>query len=737
MIDEILIWEKETDFFIAVISTMLSICFPLLIQNIQSIDTKYDSQHLVSMYCERSAYIAYKWCLGIAVVVLVVYLCCPNLLGINVSDCLRILLLSGVLVLFLSTIYMFWDVLNFIRTDRLVEMFAKNDKRPKDIIVAAWTDLMVFLIKKEKDKLAMKAYEYISYQIQKARQDQTNNIEYTAEINKSIVKVNDELCKSKERYFTIFNSIGVLTIYAGESDWKSNSDITRSNIWRCLLAQIKYGRDDFIYNHWEMAHQRYAFYAYPHRIEKDFDKNYDYNFRQFYLVLGAHILHSKRYELLRKCLFQSNAQPPHYYLTPNSFVEIFKWYVEISSDKYITHFAIEAKYPFLDNEDVFSDFVRNRIKDYLCLLFVRLTCIVPTMINDNPWEEYDDYKKTKVGIGNTLKILTDFISLLSEERIQTFMEILGVNNVLRQVIIKNTLRKYLRAFSDKLSKELKEAENDITADDNIIEEYKNTIKKHIENEAIKYDLFVKSITKIPTNSLNPLIALPMGVHLMNCSSYNIYKTETFSSDRDYSISGFAEVLASYLTSELSRCMTEFIMSRGYVKYDIFIKEAEKALDNIKNADETLLLFYDGCDWVFRNHLDVQENGVCKYKGIDVIDMKGTVRYYNHIVVLDKKYMPKLEFVEPSNSLKIKHGLKELSEGQQLYWGYTELKDNEELRKEIGKHRNESDEELKKYSSLYIHLYAKFYLPPNCIKCIIILNDDFSKQTSDLNKIKPI
>jgi len=54
MIEDTLTWEKETDFFIAVISTMLGIGFPLLLQNIQSIDNKYDSQHLVSMCCNRN-----------------------------------------------------------------------------------------------------------------------------------------------------------------------------------------------------------------------------------------------------------------------------------------------------------------------------------------------------------------------------------------------------------------------------------------------------------------------------------------------------------------------------------------------------------------------------------------------------------------------------------------------------------------------------------------------------------
>lgn len=737
VVEDILIWEKETDLFIALISTMLSICFPLLLQNIQSIDTKYDSQHIVSMYCNQTAYILYKWCLGISVSILLFYLCSPYIIGCNVCDVLRMLLLSSVLLLLIATVFMFWDVLKFLRTDRLVNIFANKKGKTKDIDVAAWTDLMVYLIGRGKDKLAMKAYEYISYHVQNTRKNQKKDIEYTAEINKSIVKINDELCKSKERYFSIFNSIGVLTVYAGEGDWKSNSVITRNNIWRCLLAQIKYQRDDFIYSHWCMAHQRYAFYGYPHKANDGYNEKYEHDFKLFYIALGAHLLYSKRYKLLRKCLYQSYATPPQYFLTPNSFDEIMMWYVEISQDKYITQFSIEKNYQFLDNEDVFNDLVRNCIKDYLCMLMVRLETIVPTFIYENPWQEYDEYEKTTVGISNTIRILDEIKKRLSAEIINRWRKILRWRENGDKQSMPNALDTFIEDFSNKLVKELERAKNAITADSDILVNYKNKVKNRIENSVQKFGCFIDSENKFPTDSLNPIVTMPKGVHLMNCSLYDIYPTEYFSIDIEYDISDFAESIALCITSELKRCMTQFIMSRGYAKFNVFIKEAEEALQRIHVNENTLLLFYDGCDWVFRDDINIDDYGIGNYKGTDVIKMNGVIGYYNYIVIIDKREMPKLDFIAPSEALKEKHGLELLSEETKLYWGYKELKNNESLRKEIGARRGILDDELKKKSSLYIHLYARLYLPKDCIKAIIVLNDDFSKQISDLDKIKPM
>lgn len=737
MIDATLLWEKETDLFIAVISTMLSICFPLLLQNIQSIDTKYGSQHLVSMYCDRTSYITYKWGLGFAMTLLLVYLCSPYVFNCDICDTLRCLILSSVIVLLITTIFMFRDVLRFVRTDLLVDMFAKNTKKPKDVVVAAWTDLMVYLIKNEKDKLAMKAYEYISYQIINSRKQQEKNVEYTSEINKSIVKVNDELCKSKDRYFTIFNDIGILTVYAGERDWKQNSTVTTSNIWRCLLAQIKYERDDFIYSHWTRTHQRYVFYGYPQRAEEEYDKQQEHDFLLFYIALGAHLLYSERFRLLGKCLFQSHHVPPQYHLTPNTFDKILKWYAEISKDKFITNFAIESKFHFLDNDDTFGDTVRNSLKDYLCLLLVRLEYLVPTMINEDQWQEYDGYDKTTVGIDQTIKIVEDIKRRLSNKNIKRYRNLLECDRMVVSQPQSISAFDFIEAFEKKLKQELAEAEESKTADKEIIENYKKTIKDIVENKVQKYSYFIESNEEFPTESLNPIIALPKGIHLMNCSFYDIYPIEHFSTDRIYDISGFPETVASIMTSELSRCMTEFIMTKNSVKYDVFMKEAKDALEKFQLTNDSLLLFYNGCEWIFKDELTMDDNGTVEYKGINVIYMSEAYSYNNYIVVIDKRKMPKLQFVEPTEKLKEKHHLEELSAITKTYWGYTELENDKCLREKIAKRKGMSKDVLNKYASLYIHFYAKFYLPKDSIKAIIALNDDFARQTSDLDRIKPI
>ncbi len=187
--------------------------------------------------------------------------------------------------------------------------------------------------------------------------------------------------------------------------------------WNHISELINKGLDDLFMDYWgTMNHKVADFYdpiyvhtsifSYPEAYailikwvnelndkRKDFGTEFEYNrvletsfhdehqdlmknhlkLIQYHLSMCALILHCKRYSLLKRVLNYSISQPPHYYLYPSTFNEIFLFYLLIhdtSSFFYLLTLPTPC-FPGYDGIQV-SDGSISCVRRFLALLYLRL-----------------------------------------------------------------------------------------------------------------------------------------------------------------------------------------------------------------------------------------------------------------------------------------------------------------------------------------------------------------------------
>lgn len=762
--------NNNIDLIVNVVAAMLGISFPFLLQAINNIDEKYKSQSIISWFCGRTSYILFKQLLFVSVGILFLLIVLPLYKTTN-NYCDTIQTLENIVVVGLVVILFFLahDIMTYYRADELVQMFSfkgertyklatskfisrvpllqnyllrRYNRNSKGIMVDAWSEFMTYLINNDNGKLARDAYQFLSIRILRLRLHSQRDVSYNESIDKAVVKLNSDLCKSQIKAFSIFSSNDLLASYSGQFDDRINSKSVRDTIWRCLMEQIYYDRDEMIYNHWEYATQRLTLFLKDYRRDDDYAyRNYVRKYKEFYIVLCAVLLGNKKYDLLSRLLFFSHKEPADtndFALIPGTLSEIFSWYEILGKSQYEDNFSVESCYPIVGRmKSPFSGDQRMYCKEFLALLVVRLEFTRDFMYMHDRLDQPFIDAKTPIEIKHKIEILEDLMTKVKDWKSQK-PEL--ISTLLSEGFDSecDCLAK-LQSFYDSLLEKQKEIKETQPDSPEIVRNMQDIICANVEERLSYYAPFLSSAIELPEhNDANIQDMFFKRIAYNNSSSYGLYPKSYFKDGQEVPIMNFPEALSHSICIELSHGIAMQFYLYDQVSCHVHYNELEKAFDIIKpNKDKHIILFFgisNPLEHSFKERLQRVDNHY-SIDGVEIWLLPYTQPYNNKMLVIDKALIPALNIIPASKKRQEKYELKPISEQYPLMWSLLDPLQKEDIKEDLLK--KNTLESLKDSSLLYIFLAYKIYIPENCIVRSLTVCDPYSSEVSKLEDLKEI
>ena len=763
------ILNNEMSVVVGIVTAILGISYPLLLQVIERIDTKYNSRAIISLLCKSYQYRWFVWLLLLEVLVLFVLVILLEFAELlNVGNILRYVSLGLSLLLVVYFFSLCKKIMVFYRADKLAVYFEKRDHSKFSLIrylvkkhqktyrfvinwqakkllldipkveLDAWTDFMKYLISKDSGDLIVDSYQYLYSRIYLYRScyDKKEPIVYNENINKAVVAINSAICKSTERQFSFTNSVDMLSGYSGQFDGKHNGIELRKTCWRCLIEMIYTDRMDLLYDYWKYADQRLNLMLIKNNGGES-DERYISMYKEFFIFLCAHLFYSKKYEAISKLLFYSHNIPPVYEMIPNNFVEVFRWYTKLYVDSFRTGFIYESQYTFYDDKDPLSSgTTRNSALDYLAVLAIRLQYIPPIYFKDNFFVYNEEYEKTPIGVKSYIDACDDLIKRVEKLSYDILHILFSKAQYKSNMDVVDFLKGYLQHLNNQAQKI--EETQEISPD--IINKDKAKVAAYLERYINEYSVFLESNTIMPEfDAENVADVFHKSIQMNSCTSKQIYPSSYFKDGQIVGVGNLAEAIADGINYNFVRGIDTWFMAVGGNPINISSQNMYEAIYRLcPDAINDVLLYFGYKDYF----VNLMGNHYMEKGGISTIDER--VIYFlpdispfnNRLIVVDKRRMPKLVLREPMEDTRRLFQYERISAHYPIYWGLVDLKDDSFLRKELLDKKYDINE-LKSNSFLSIYLYTDFYIPSDSIRYHIAMFDSYSSEKDELDRIRKL
>ena len=419
----------EQDVTLAIIVAILGVAFPVTVQAIGQIDTKYGSTRLVQRIKRSWQFRFFVITLGVAIVVRVYYCFAPprtvdwgscNYFVDN-SAILSAFVVTSVLIaslfIFVFSILTFYNPTKWLRkiagnispkSQKKKKWGAKklqstanpyeNKETQEERQFKDWTDLALSVISSKNDDTVQDAilaiyytlYEYVSaYTCNQAYKE----IVFPVYFYNAIVSMNRAICAQERKLVSLHNGNIVTQIFIDDFLKTRISQQSYSCIWTCLLEQLFRNREDLIFQYWTWAYQHYTMVLSNRLIEGEItDRGIKglehtvsaedvehrekdrFEFQMFNTALGGLLLYKECYKLLYDIFyFKQSTFDISGSLIPDSYSRIINLYLKINQTNYTDIAWLERKYPFIDlRGGVFTnDIIKFWIEKYLAVLMIR------------------------------------------------------------------------------------------------------------------------------------------------------------------------------------------------------------------------------------------------------------------------------------------------------------------------------------------------------------------------------
>lgn len=746
-----------------IITALIGIAYPLMLQAIERVDNKYQSQSLTSLLIASKWIVCFRVWLLVNVVLLIAAGCSEELGKLTNYPRIPLILTWTVYVSMFILICVFFKscslILTFYNTDRLIEWFAEigkywewtfrkihTCKRLKETntfrirlqrlaakrvlasvssqLMEGWTGLMGSLFQINEGNLIIRNYQFLTARLALIRElSDATPVSYPDSMNKAVADINSIICKSNERAFSFTCSNDLLICFAGSMDGKENSEQTRNIIWKCLTEQIYRHREDLLSSYWEYAVQRSSLF-----LHKEENQSYYKRYIEFHIALGAHLLYEGRDQLLSEMLFRSQTYPPEYTLIPSNFSDVFEWFLVASRSFYADNMYFETQYPFLNDPDAFgSGIIRRYLKKYLAILFLRLKYVPTIFINENTTEFNRDYEETPSGI----KLYIDACEALKKEVDEWQTQKVRCEKLLEKHPFEGEMTDMLSIldeYKEFLLGQAQKIKETQTYSADIISSYQHTIAEQLDSRIGDYQLFLDSPTSIPSpesDSRN----LPN-----NVSIKGIYPSSYFKEGQVIPVCGFDTALAQQIYMEMQHHIaTTFYIQKRWKS--VYMDDVLKALDKLNpKADRHIILSF-GYDGYFSSRLDADKSGnKYKYKGVPLYLFPGSPVFDTFVIIIDKEKVPKIELKEPDKDTKKLFNYKKISTLYPLYWGLTDLKNKSDLKEKLMEKKQIESSSINDKSYLSVYLIYKLFIPENCVLDGFKLVGSYSSTLNEVDKL---
>jgi hypothetical protein len=358
------------DFSISIFTAILGIAYPLLLENMNTIDEKYHSAKITERLVRNTVIRRFDW---VVVVCIIETVCFPLIiLSLNgrYASCSLVIIMIHILTTFALMIGMI-AIVRLIRlynnAQELSQLLSDADNQQDKLEnIDLLFDISMYL---SKIKNTEQMYTVMS-RIYKTISDEI--VSHPKTLSKEVRSVIQRIFKA-----STFNSDGNLyflqdgltPILYNEFDNKLISNEQYRLIWYGVLQIVKAGNFRWFQQYWIYASQ-YGDHLLSNR-EIGQEQISDFVFEQ--IMLGASLLYYERYDWLNFIFYYSSVSPPIYNSIPSSLGLV--WHYEKILERKIDGITVlERDYNFLDIDNGVSNdnTIGDKALEYLALLLVRL-----------------------------------------------------------------------------------------------------------------------------------------------------------------------------------------------------------------------------------------------------------------------------------------------------------------------------------------------------------------------------
>lgn len=472
------------DITLAFIVAILGIAFPIIIQTISGIDTKYSSTRLVHKI-DRSWQFKFMNIMLIIAVVTRFYYCFAPSRTVDWGRWNPILEKSAILMCIITTLFLIislalftYKLLIFYKPDCLLRSIHKditkyyrnygfnieNKKstssyqRQKELkettLFQDLNDLAIYIVNSKNENTIQQLFQSlhdISYEFMEGGEN--NEVNFPPAFYELIISINQMVCQQSRQLRSISNTNITTFIFFNTVMRPCISMATYSCMWQCIRGQLYNKRQDLVFKYWEYAYEHYSHFL------KNNKENEKFEFKLFTTVLASFLLYKKEYDLLSDIIQYTNSSMIIYdSLILDNYPEIIKMYIEILRRKRRMLFWFEQQYPFDDmRRGVYNNsLIKSWIDKFLVILMMRIELV------------YKDSDKARMpDIPNTIKDKYDYLRNITNilkiaekgiDEIDVNLIFKGLSEKLKDVISK--LKKYINELTYSIDKqEIKQSIN--------------------------------------------------------------------------------------------------------------------------------------------------------------------------------------------------------------------------------------------------------------------------------------
>lgn len=687
---------------LAIVAAVFGIAYPLINSSIERIDEKYDSSMLTLRFSNEFHFNLFKWLLAVNLVVVVIN---PFLLDRSEYAYVYIAIQTIATMALMASFFLLYNTFQLYNAagklhDQIWADFQKTNKISQSKAgnyFMEWIDLASFILQSSDTRAIRCIYdewaEYIvgCYQVQE-------RITFESYIYDGITQLNKRLCKEKYEPMTINNGNSFLTMFLLPNSYISEN--TYAMLWKNLICQVFYEKEEWVMSYWESASQFYEFHM--QRIseydvnpktkrsykpeEVEFHHKERHRFLEFHVMLGASFLQQGKYSLVKRMLSFTQNQPPSYPLVPSTLGECFRMFSSLNNLYLESPFVLDQRYPMPQLRGLSTGKIIGAANMFIALLAYRLYTLpqypfgveyvfgIPA-VPDNS----QDIQKAKEDM-LALKYCIEQVSYRTE-----YLEIIGLGDIKQRISYinqrNNSQIKKLDEYIDDYLDALKKADKDLKIHQPYskrkIDDIKTGIVKEVERGLQLYSLFQernfdKNVSTIP--------------YLVNGTVFQLYPNHAFVDKPDISYVDIDYSMSSAMLYKFKYYFATTFLAQNCKKLNVDSQSLFEAIDKLKlSPKKHVIIAFDVYLRYYIGKIEgLSENIKSKneyiYNGIHIYTFNsGSKALANYLYILNNKELPCLVFKEPTKDWKNKYKLKNYKENNYNIWvGLQKIADNPTL-----------------------------------------------------------
>lgn len=684
---------------LSLISALFSIGYPLIMNSINRIDTKYSSTLLTAKLQKEKVFLCFNTLL---IVNLIFAVLIPFLMyGSCISYLYIIFQAIGAIALITTTFCLFHIIMLYSNPTKLCDYIwsdykrclENKSKKDESLLFSEWIDLSKTLLSSADQKTARKFYdgwmEYITHFYKKHRLD---NNDYDLYFYDGLTRLNETLCKMPSTPISINNGNDILTSLVIPD--KSITKTTYIMLWRNLRIQLFFGKDDWIMEYWTHASQKYDFYLrkistyeinektgnpYTEEDVKQRDSE-RWVFLRFHIMLCAMIMEMGKYKLLGRILKFTQSYPPTYPLIPSDIAYCCWVFNMLNRIEETDNITMNGLFQMPGMDGISEGRIQGAANKYMSLLVLRIYTLIfpygperamqPLYIPNN----LHDLKE----LGENMETLVRWLKKMKQEK--HLLKCLGI--IEWEDTLKNAQDTYgdiirdpediINKFVDSIKDYRETAIINLPYDDNKVAKILNTIETLIIKGFKDFDDF---LCERKFNNED--------TYWINGSSYMLYPNVAFYEKPDISYVDIEDTTGNFMLRRFYHYFGTTFISRHFENaYNIDAENIFECFDSLSLNDSHFIISF-GIYWDYylgkSDDFVKEDSNIFKYKRTKIINIKaGTNLMAQQLFILNYDDRPYLTFERPTVELQSKYNFKQYCDSYNLWLSIQKVVDHPDL-----------------------------------------------------------